>query len=358
MRKILVRQITAVVAVTVLILGVPATLFAASYLSAQLAEENWHYQMLWEVGRLVLGMVVLSLIALAVGIAMAVRRAGELSAPLVYLAASAEQLGGGNVRPHVATTGIEEIDLVYQEIERTADRLAGRLSAERQFSADVAHQLRTPLSALSMRLEEIQYLTDSDDVREEAEAALGQVERLTGVVNELMRGAQREITTRPTDVREVFVQQKAEWSAKFAAEGRALTFVGGECSVLSAPGSLSQILATLIENSLVHGDGETRVSAVAAGRHTNIKVIDEGAGVAPEIADDIFDKGYSGAGSTGIGLAVARELAQADGGRLTLTSMAPAEFTITLMCVPTSLAPQQVLPTGSLVFATPRRKRR
>ncbi|MFC5281346.1 sensor histidine kinase [Arcanobacterium canis] len=358
MRKILVRQITAVVAVTVLILGIPATLFASSYLSAQLVENNWHYQMIWEIGRLVLGMVILSLLALAVGITMAVRRARELSAPLVYLAASAEQLGGGHVRPHVATTGIEEIDLVYQEIERTSDRLAARLCAERQFSADVAHQLRTPLSALSMRLEEIQYLTDSDEVREEADAALGQIERLTGVVNELMRGAQREVSTRPTDVRTIFAQQKAEWSSKFAAEGRTLTFVGGQCSVLSAPGSLSQVLATLIENSLVHGDGETRVSATPSGRHTNIKVSDEGAGVAPEIADDIFDKGYSGAGSTGIGLALARELAQADGGRLTLTSMAPAEFTITLMCVPTSLAPAQVLPTGSLVFATPRRKRR
>src|SRR5690606_9386476 len=174
----------------------------------------------------------------------AVWQANRISAPLVYLAASAEQLGSGQVRPRMEPSGIEEIDLVAAELVRTADRMAGRLAAERQFAADASHQLRTPLTALSMRLEEILALAENEEVREEARVSLEQVERLTGVVEDLLKTSRSDAggTTEAVHLDEVFAQQEAEWRPAFEQAGRPLVFEdAAKISVLATPGSLAQV---------------------------------------------------------------------------------------------------------------------
>lgn len=301
-------------------------------------------------------------IAFIVGAFVAARQARRLSAPLIYLAASAEQIGAGHVRPHMRTSGIEEIDLVSEELARTADRMAGRIAAERQFAADASHQLRTPLTALSMRLEEIELIADDDEVAEEARACQEQVERLTGVVEDLLKTSRSQSggTTEAVHVAPVLAQQRAEWEKVFAKERRDLIITDAEYTVLATPGSLSQIIATLLENSLKYGDGTTTVSA----RPTNnkkgvvIEVADEGPGVADTVAPTIFDKHVSTGGSTGLGLALAKDLAQADGGRLELSQRRPPVFSLTLSAVPRSLDPDNVLPQGTLISLGSRRKRR
>ncbi|QRV01872.1 HAMP domain-containing histidine kinase [Arcanobacterium phocisimile] len=305
--------------------------------------------------------LVLVVSAYAVGGLVAHRRARTLSDPLVLLAATAEQIGNGRVRPHMEPSGIEEIDLVYQELERTATRMAGRIAAERQFAADAAHQLRTPLTALSMRVEEIQYLSDDDEVREEASRALEQIDRLSGVVAELMRTSASDVsaTTEAVSIREICEQQYDEWNAVFRNEHRELVLGDGDYDfVLATPGSLSQIIATLLENSLKYGAGTTTITPIKSGRMINIKVRDEGPGVPDELGDTIFHKGVSGSGSTGIGLAVARQLASSNGGRLELTTRQPAEFTLTLPSVPEHLDPSHVVPQGAVISLASRRRRR
>ena len=301
--------------------------------------------------------------AFAVGLAVARRQARKLSAPLIYLAASAEQVGSGLVRPRMKPTGIEEIDLVAAELARTSDRLAGRLAAERQFAADASHQLRTPLTALSMRLEEIEALSEQDEVREEAHLALEQTERLTGVVEDLLRTSRSAGggTTEAVHLGDVFEQQREEWARTFKKAKRELVFddAAGR-AVLATPGSLAQVLATLLENALRYGAGTTRVVSrrTATGKGVFVDVSDEGPGVDDELAPDIFTKHVSGGSGTGLGLALARDLVAADGGRLELSQRRPPVFTIFLNAVPAALDPDVVLPQGALVSVGRRRRRR
>jgi len=281
-----------------------------------------YWDVVWRTVRTVALVVVAATVAFAAGIAMALWQARRLAAPLVYLAASAEQLGSGQVRPRLEASGVEEIDLVAAELVRSADRLAGRLAAERQFASDASHQLRTPLTALSMRLEEIVEASDSEEVRQEAQVALEQVERLVTVVDDLLSRSRRANggTTEAVHLADVLDQQREEWEPTFRRAGRRLVVEPPTevVSVLATPGPLAQVLATLIENSLKHGGGTTTVRSRPSG-------------------------------SSAVVVA-------ADGGRLELAQRRPPVFAVFLAAVPRSLDPDVVLPRGSLV--SPRRGRR
>ncbi|WP_062380375.1 sensor histidine kinase [Demequina pelophila] len=316
------------------------------------------WDVFWEAARLVALVVVSGVVAIMAGVAMGTWQANRLSAPLVYLAASAEQLGSGQVRPRLEKTGIEEIDLVAEELSRSADRMAARLATERQFAADASHQLRTPLTALSMRLEEISVLSDQPEVREEAEKSLEQVERLVGVVDELLGRSRRALGsgTELVQLDEVFEQQRAEWGPAFLNAGRRLVVVSTDATVFATPGGLAQVLATLIENSLKHGGGTTRVTARDSGPNhaVVIEVRDEGEGVPEDLAGRIFEREVTSGKGTGLGLALARDLVTADGGRLELAQRAPATFAVFLQGVPTMVEIEEIVPHGRRV--RPRRR--
>lgn len=321
------------------------------------------WDVFWVSARVIALVVVAAVVAFAAGIAMAIWQANRLAAPLVYLAASAEQLGSGQVRPRLEPSGVEEIDLVAAELARSADRMAGRLAAERQFASDASHQLRTPLTALSMRLEEIMLATDDPQVREEARISLEQVERLVRVVDDLLTSSRRAQggTTEAVPLVDVVHQQEEEWAPTFAAAGRRLVVeVDPQTQVLATPGALAQVLATLIENSLKHGAGTTTVRSRTGGPSgaVVVEVADEGAGVPDELAGRIFEREVTSGAGTGLGLALARDLANADGGRLELAQRRPAVFALFLSGVPASLRPDVVLPLGAVVSARADRRRR
>ncbi|WP_258726382.1 ATP-binding protein [Cellulomonas sp. NS3] len=321
---------------------------------------SW-WDVFWQTMRVIGLVVAAAVVAFAAGIAMAIWQANRLAAPLVYLAASAEQLGSGQVRPELEPSGVEEIDLVAAELARSADRMAGRLAAERQFAADASHQLRTPLTALSMRLEEITLATEEEAVREEARISLEQVERLVTVVDDLLTRSRRAQggTTEAVRLLDVVHQQEEEWAPAFAAAKRRLVVeVGAGVQVLATPGALAQVVATLIENSLKHGDGTTTVRSRSGGPSgaVVVEVADEGQGVPDELAPRIFEREVTSGKGTGLGLALARDLASADGGRLELAQRRPAVFALFLSGVPAQLAPDVVMPRGSVI--SPRTDRR
>jgi signal transduction histidine kinase len=283
----------------------------------------------------VVGLVLLAAgVALGAGYLAASRQSKRLSEPLVYLAASAEQVGIGRVKTQPKFSGIEEIDLVAEELSRSADRMARRLSAERQFAADASHQLRTPLTALSMRLEEIELLSNQEEVREEARISLEQIERLSGTIDELLGRSGREHnadTLEALRLADIAAQQEDEWRPVFKALGRQLVVdVPEGLGVLATPGALSQVIATLLENSTKHGGGTTTLTAAKTAGGVAIEVADGGDGVSDELAPHIFERHVTSGGGTGLGLALARDLAAHDGGRLELAQRRPAVFRLFL----------------------------
>jgi signal transduction histidine kinase len=300
--------------------------------------------------------------AFAAGAVTAAWQANRLAQPFVYLAASAEQLGAGQVRPRLDPSGVEEIDLVAAELARSSDRLAARLAVERQFTSDASHQLRTPLTALTMRLEEITLTSTEPEVQEEARISLEQVERLVGVVDDLLARSRRAQggTTESVDVAVLFLQQEEEWRESFERADRHLNVEdSGGARVLATPGALAQVLSTLLENSLKHGDGTTTLRIREGQRGAMaVEVTDEGEGVPEDMQGKIFERGVTSGDGTGLGLALARDLVAADGGNLQLTQRTPPVFTVFLSGVPKTLDPRQVLPIGSKISSFGQRKGR
>jgi signal transduction histidine kinase len=232
---------------------------------------------------------------------------------------------------------VPELDRVADVLDGSAERIARMLTAERRLAADASHQLRTPLTALSMRLEEITLTDDPDTVKEEATIALTQVERLTDVVERLLTNSRDPRTGSAVtfDLDEVIQQQLAEWRPAYRSAGRAIVSSGKRhLEAVGTPGAVAQVLAALIENSLMHGGGTVALRTRVTGNQAVIEVTDEGPGVPADLGARIFERAISGRNSTGIGLAVARDLAEADGGRLEMLQTKPPVFGLFLSRTP------------------------
>ncbi|HEY8979206.1 MAG TPA: ATP-binding protein [Streptomyces sp.] len=282
-----------------------------------------------EVGRTLLIIGLVALLAVVAAVLLAVRQANKLASPLTDLAETAERLGSGDPRPRHKRYGVPELDRVADVLDASAERIGRMLTAERRLAADASHQLRTPLTALSMRLEEITLTDDLATVKEEANVALTQVERLTDVVERLLTNSRDPRTGNAVsfDLDEVIQQQLAEWRPAYRSAGRAIVSSGKRhLQAVGTPGAVAQVLAALIENSLMHGGGTVALRTRVTGNQSVIEVTDEGPGVPGDLGARIFERAISGRNSTGIGLAVARDLAEADGGRLEMLQTQPPVF--------------------------------
>lgn len=296
------------------------------------APDSYLYGNLTEELTLVAGV---ALAAVGVAVILGLVYARRLVRPLEELARAADRLGSGDSSPLGRRYGIQELDRVAEGLDGSAQRINDLLSAERDFAVDASHQLRTPLTALSMRLEEMVAAADYPEVvREEGAAALAQTERLAEVVGQLLGRARRTSAGAPTvaSVDDIVEQQVIEWEPAFRRVNRRLA-VAGEKGLFAyaTPGGASQVIATLLDNALVHGAGTVTIRTSRTRRSVVVEVRDEGSGVPPELAPRIFERSVSGSPTgTGLGLALARTIAAADGGQVVLVRPRPAVFALFL----------------------------
>jgi signal transduction histidine kinase len=244
-----------------------------------------------------------------------------LSRPLERLALAARRLGGGDFTVRAPRSSVPEVDSVALALAATAERLGDLVDRERAFSADASHQLRTPLAALRIELEAAELAGTAVDPA----SALRQVERLEQTIATLLAVA-RDVprSEERTDVVALADRLEADWRPRLAQEGRRLRLAvdGAQLYVVAHDAVVCEIVDVLLDNALRHGAGAIDLSVRRRGDWISIEVGDEGLGFGDD-AERAFARGASRNGH-GIGLALARSLALAEGGRLVAPDSGPA----------------------------------
>ena len=224
----------------------------------------------------------------------------------------------------------------------TAHRLGELIARERAFSANASHQLRTPLTGLRLTIE-----TELTDPRDDPTAvlleALDELDRLEATVNQLLALARDSASPRsPVDIGLLLQKLERRWRRPLAALGRRLEIVVSDD--LPHPEvsevAISQVLDVLVDNAAHHGAGIVTVDATGVVSGVSLSVTDEGAGI--KDPERIFERRGTDARGHGIGLALARSVVEAEGGRLMLERSAPRpQFVIVLPATrPVRTAPQ------------------
>jgi signal transduction histidine kinase len=276
--------------------------------------------------------VMLALGAVAVGATwlLARRQARRLSAPLESLAGAAQRLGEGDFSVRTRASGIPEIDAAGSALDVTADRLDHLVTRERAFSSNASHQLRTPLTGLQLTLE-----TALDAPAPAQRAAVvralesaDRLERTIGDLLSLARHRPREQAALPLAA--LAADWNCAWAPVLQGRGRRLqvTVAPGLPDTRASEAAVRQVVDVLLDNAVVHGAGTVGLVARDAGTTVAIDVTDEGGG--PPDPDEVFRSRAVSSPGHGIGLALARALAEAEGGRLVLSCARPPVFSLLL----------------------------
>jgi len=269
----------------------------------------------------------LALAGFAVGVLLLTALVGvllarSLSRPLARLESAVTRLGGGDlaVRAH-GDAGPPQVRSLARQFNHMAGRLSELVNAQGRFVADASHQLRSPLTALRLRLENLE--VGSPDRFAEGVAAAGQeVQRLSRIVDGLLtlsRADDVKPEQRLVDVQQVIEDRCGAWSDWADERGVELVASPGRSggrSALLVPGDLDQILDNLLANALDASSegGRIKVELRSGGpRWVEVHVADEGPGMIEVDRLRAFDRFWQGAGThsghSGLGLAIVRQLA-------------------------------------------------
>jgi signal transduction histidine kinase len=275
---------------------------------------------------LLLGCVGLGLLVLSVAVADQLAR--SLVRPLRAVASASDRLATGDLSVRAELTGPPEVRRAGAGLNRLAVRIGELLAHERETVADLSHRLRTPLTALRI---------DAESLRSDAERAqlLGDLDALERTVDEIIREARRptqEGSADGCDARQVVAERAAFWRPLAEDTDRAMTveLADGPIPVWASGEDLAACLDILLENVFAHTpEGAALAIRLShrAGGGAWLVVADDGPGF-PH--NGLAERGRSSGGSTGLGLDIARRIAEASGGTLTIGRSASGGGSVTV----------------------------
>ncbi|MET7401401.1 HAMP domain-containing sensor histidine kinase [Dactylosporangium sp. NPDC005572] len=258
---------------------------------------------------LILALVGVGLLGL--GLAVADRLAVMVVRPIRTLAAVSDGLAGGDLDRRAAAAGPPEVRAVAAALNQLAGRIRDLLRLERERVADLSHRMRTPMTALRL---------DAEGLRDpaDAERMLGHVAALDRAVTAVIEDARRERSAPSCDAAAVVAERVVFWTVLAEDQGRPVAFAAdpGPLPVAVSAGDLAATVDALLGNVFAHTDEGAgfAVTLRRSGSGAVLVVDDEGPGFPPAAGG----RGVSGAGSTGLGLDIARSTAETAGGSLTV----------------------------------------
>jgi len=265
-------------------------------------------------------------VVLAVAVALAGGFARWIVRPLSRVEEAAGEVAAGNLNVRVPATGPPELRRLAGSFNEMVVQLGSLLHSQEQFVADASHQLRTPLTALRLRLENL--ARDGDGRREgEFEAALEELERLSALVDGLLtlaRADRAASTPAELDVASGLGERVEAWSALAEEQQvRLVARVEGRLHALATPGRLEQVLDNLLANALevAPTGSDIELTAARSGPWVEIRIRDRGPGMSSEEIAHAFDRFWRGGADEagfGLGLAIVQRLVHADGGEIEL----------------------------------------
>lgn len=261
-----------------------------------------------------LGLLVLLLVALIAGGMFLSQR---MARPMAQLAKAADRLGLGQAGALLAEDGPREVRHTIRAFNRMQERMQKHLKDRTLMLAAVSHDLRTPITALRLRAE---YIED-EDMRNKTLATLAEMEAILSATLGFARDDAADESARPTDI-PALLQSLVDDHVDL---GSTVTYQGPEKLPFTCrPVALRRALNNLIENALKYG-GTAEVQLVAQNTGIGICIDDNGPGIPEDKLTEVFTPFFrldqsrsSNTGGIGLGLAVARTIALAHGGELTL----------------------------------------
>ena len=279
------------------------------------------------VDRRVRGLAVVALLSVAMALVAAWVLAATVTRPLRRVRLATERLAAGDDGVQVPDDeGPPEVRSLARSFNTMSSRLSTLLGAQRAFAGDASHQLRTPLTALRVRLEQVAEAIDDHpaEARVRLEAAAAETERLQHLIDQLLMLARtegRSVERAAVGLAQVARERADMWQLLAEEAGvQVICTVSSEVPVLAAPEAVEQVIDNFLDNALRVAPAGSRVDVEVCAVPTGaaVRVLDRGPGMSDEQRDHAFDRFWrapdAASGGSGLGLAIVARLMEASGG--------------------------------------------
>lgn len=284
------------------------------------------------------GAAAAALLALALGAVLSLR----LTAPLEELSDAAGDVARGDLEARVAPRSDDEVGRLAAAFNEMADRVARDQQLRRDMAIDLSQELQEPLAAIGRHVEALGS-SGTPPTPERLEAVREELARLDGLLTSLttlneLESGDLELSAGPVRLDELALEAVA--AVRPRAEARGVELATGESGPVTAAADadrLRQVLAALLDNALkfTPPGGRVTLSAAPGPHHVSLTVADTGAGIDPVDLPFVFDRFYRssaarGTAGVGLGLALARDIVEAQGGCLSAADAADGGAVFTL----------------------------